>query len=189
MWSPVLLTLAVNLPSVSRTPMRWCTFSCQYLLRIFRYSKRLLGNNQGPASRYSSKSLKLHLVTLTLSISIPLASCLVFDNHTLHLILKSCAKWKKPTEFTLHRAAQWMAFSPFWVFVFVKPANICTISKRGKRLEIIELLSPSSNGNDIKTKVERSSILASFLISKRNKPAYSRTCKDQSEANPVYSIP
>ncbi len=137
MWSPVLLTLAVNLPSVSRTPMRWCTFSCQYLLRIFRYSKRLLGNNQGPASRYSSKSLKLHLVTLTLSISIPLASCLVFDNHTLHLILKSCAKWKKPTEFTLHRAAQWMAFSPFWVFIFVKPANICTISKRGKRLEII----------------------------------------------------
>jgi hypothetical protein len=33
------------------------------------------------------------------------------------------------------------------------------------------------------------SILTSFSISKRNEPAYSRTCKDQSEANPAYSTP
>jgi hypothetical protein len=26
-----------------------------------------------------------------------------------------------PTEFTLHKAAQWMAFSPFCVFVLLKP--------------------------------------------------------------------
>ncbi len=44
----------------------------------------------------------------------------------------------------------------------------------------------NSNGNDIERRNE-ASILASFSISKRNEPAYSRTCKDRSEANPAYS--
>jgi hypothetical protein len=33
------------------------------------------------------------------------------------------------------------------------------------------------------------STLASFSITKRNEPAYSRTCKDRSEANHAYSTP
>jgi hypothetical protein len=40
-----------------------------------------------------------------------------------------------------------------------------------------------------KQRRNEASILASFSISKRNKPAYSRTCKDRSEANPAYSTP
>ncbi len=47
----------------------------------------------------------------------------------------------------------------------------------------------TSNGNDIEMKAERSFDLVLFSISKGNKPAYSRTCKDQSEANPAYSTP
>jgi hypothetical protein len=39
-----------------------------------------------------------------------------------------------------------------------------------------------------KRRRNEASILTSFLISKRNEPAYSRTCKDRSEANPAYSI-
>jgi hypothetical protein len=33
------------------------------------------------------------------------------------------------------------------------------------------------------------SLLASFSILKRNEPAYYRTCKDRSKANPAYSTP
>ncbi len=51
-------------------------------------------------------------------------------------------------------------------------------SKKGRLL--------NSNGNDIERRNE-ASILASFSISKQNEPAYSRTCKDRSEANPAYS--
>jgi hypothetical protein len=40
-----------------------------------------------------------------------------------------------------------------------------------------------------KRRWNKASILTSFSISKRNKPAYSRTCKDQSEANPAHSTP
>ncbi len=40
-----------------------------------------------------------------------------------------------------------------------------------------------------KRRRNEASILASFSISKWNKPAYSRTCKDRSEANPAYSTP
>jgi hypothetical protein len=39
------------------------------------------------------------------------------------------------------------------------------------------------------SKRNEASILASFSILKRNEPAYSRTCKDRSEANPAYSTP
>jgi hypothetical protein len=35
----------------------------------------------------------------------------------------------------------------------------------------------------------KASILSSFSISKRNEPAYSRTCKNRSEVNPAYSTP
>ncbi len=41
----------------------------------------------------------------------------------------------------------------------------------------------TSNVNYIETKAERSLILASFSISKLNKPAYSEILKDRSEAN------
>jgi hypothetical protein len=40
-----------------------------------------------------------------------------------------------------------------------------------------------------KRRRNEASILASFSISKRNEPTYSRTCKDRSEANPAYSTP
>jgi hypothetical protein len=40
-----------------------------------------------------------------------------------------------------------------------------------------------------KRRRDKASILTSFSILKRNEPAYSRTCKDQSEANPAYSTP
>ncbi len=41
-----------------------------------------------------------------------------------------------------------------------------------------------------KRRRNEASILTSFPISKRkNEPAYSRTCKDRSEANPAYSTP
>jgi hypothetical protein len=56
---------------------------------------------------------------------------------------------------------------------------------------------PTSNVNDIETKAERSietkaerSFDLGFVFYiKRNEPAYSRTCKDRSEANPAYSTP
>jgi hypothetical protein len=38
----------------------------------------------------------------------------------------------------------------------------------------------------LKRRRNEASILTSFTISKRNEPAYSRTCKDRSDANPVY---
>ncbi len=43
----------------------------------------------------------------------------------------------------------------------------------------------TSNGNDIETNAEWSFDLdfLTFSILKQNKPAYSRTCKDRSEAN------
>ena len=40
-----------------------------------------------------------------------------------------------------------------------------------------------------KRRRNEASILTSFSISKRNEPAFSRTCKDRSEANPAYSTP
>jgi hypothetical protein len=40
-----------------------------------------------------------------------------------------------------------------------------------------------------KRRRNKASILNLFLISKRNEPSYSRTCKDRSEANPAYSTP
>ncbi len=40
-----------------------------------------------------------------------------------------------------------------------------------------------------KRRRNEASILTSFSISKRNKPAYSRTCKDPSEAYPAYYTP
>jgi hypothetical protein len=39
----------------------------------------------------------------------------------------------------------------------------------------------------LKRRQNEASILASFSISKRDDPAYSRTCKDRSKANPAYS--
>ncbi len=41
----------------------------------------------------------------------------------------------------------------------------------------------------LKRRQNEASILSSFSISKRNEPAYSRTCKDRSEVNPAYSTP
>jgi hypothetical protein len=40
-----------------------------------------------------------------------------------------------------------------------------------------------------KRRWNEASILTSFPILKRNEPAYSRTCKDRSEANPAPSAP
>ena len=47
----------------------------------------------------------------------------------------------------------------------------------------------TSNGNDLETKAERSFDLDFVFGIKANEPAYSRTCIDQSEANPAYSTP
>ncbi len=46
----------------------------------------------------------------------------------------------------------------------------------------------TSNGNDIETKQNVASIIGVFSISKRNKPNYSRTWKDLSEANTIINI-
>jgi hypothetical protein len=46
----------------------------------------------------------------------------------------------------------------------------------------------TSNGNDIETKRNDISIIGVFSVSKRNKPAYSRTLKDRSKANIFMSI-
>jgi hypothetical protein len=48
------------------------------------------------------------------------------------------------------------------------------------------LLILASNVNDIENEP---SILANFLYRSETNLAYSRTCKDQSQANPVYSTP
>jgi hypothetical protein len=40
-----------------------------------------------------------------------------------------------------------------------------------------------------KRRLNKASILSSFSIWKQNESAYSRTCKDPSEANPAYSTP
>jgi hypothetical protein len=47
----------------------------------------------------------------------------------------------------------------------------------------------SSNGNNMETKAERSFDLDFVFDIEAIEPAYSRTCKDRSEANPAYSTP
>jgi hypothetical protein len=47
---------------------------------------------------------------------------------------------------------------------------------------------PSSNGNDIETKRNETSIIGVFFVSKRKEPSYSRTLKDRSEANTISII-
>jgi 3'-phosphoadenosine 5'-phosphosulfate sulfotransferase len=66
---------------------------------------------------------------------------------------------------------------------------------KGWALKIETFLGPematsegSSNGNDIKTKRNHASIIGVFLVSKRNKPTYSRTGKDRSEAYTILNI-
>ncbi len=59
--------------------------------------------------------------------------------------------------------------------------EFCDILYHGKYL-------PSSNGNDIETKRNNSSIIGVFSVSKRNELAYSRTLKDRSKANIFMSI-
>jgi hypothetical protein len=46
----------------------------------------------------------------------------------------------------------------------------------------------TSNGNDIETKRNDTSIIGVFLVSKRNKPIYSRTWKDRSEGNTIIIV-
>ncbi len=46
----------------------------------------------------------------------------------------------------------------------------------------------TSNGNDIETKRNETSIIGVFSLSKRNEPSYSRTWIDQIEANAIIII-
>jgi hypothetical protein len=46
----------------------------------------------------------------------------------------------------------------------------------------------ASNGNDIETKRNDTSIIRVLLITKRNEPTYSRTWRDLSEANTIIII-
>ncbi len=46
----------------------------------------------------------------------------------------------------------------------------------------------TSNGNDIETKRNETSIIRVYPVSKRNEPIYSRTWKDRSEANTIITV-
>ncbi len=58
--------------------------------------------------------------------------------------------------------------------------------KSGKMTGQSQTLPRCSYGNDIETKAERSFDLDFVFDIEAKQPAYSRTCKDRSEANPAY---
>jgi hypothetical protein len=100
-------------------------------------------------------------------------------------------KGKQPCLFyTLERSKR-SKFCLFDKFERSKRSELCLFHKleRSKRSEVCLFHLFQSNVKDIKTKAEHSFDLGLFTMSKRNEPAYSRTCKDQSEANPAYSTP
>jgi hypothetical protein len=72
------------------------------------------------------------------------------------------------------------------------PLNVCIYSIKSTTVYVPawELgLSQLVMATISKRRQNEASIFVLFSISKRNEPAYSRTCKERSEANPAYSTP